>query len=461
MSKERVVKVDYATTKMEIAVPSDAVLAQVKEDPPALPEPEKAIREALANPIGMENISQLVSKGSKVTIAFDAPPRSGLPRRKIIPILLEQLSAAGVSEKEVTLVCAGGTHAKISKEGLLDYLGPELFNRFWPDRLQNHDASQDLVYLGVSELGDYVEYNRLVAESDLLIYLGTIFPINWGGYTGTGVVIGLGSARSINSHHTEVIDHPDSCHGDQRTHLYRLHKEAIHKQIEKSIGKKILYVDTIVNSKGEISAVFAGHSPEINEPAWQAAETLYQVEVPQADVIIVGVPYKQVYGTSDNPILAMTYTVTAQRTWVNKPMLREGGVVIGLVKCSGIIDSDRPSDSEVLELFGRSFDTHDLSPYREEFLTRPDLLYKYRHCFCSHPAHPFWLFYENQYYLNHASKVIMAGEVNPGAVRKVGAVPARNFDQAWKMAKQVVGENPQVVILPNYWTWHKAQFVVK
>lgn len=461
MSDTRIVKVDYGTTQLEIPVPDDATVLRCP-DPPVLPDPAAAVCRALADPIGIGPISTLVRPGNKVTIAFDAPPRSGKPRQIIIPILLEELARCGVPEENVTLVCAGGTHGKIPPGGLLECLGPDLFHRFWPDRLTNHDCSQDLVYLGRSARGDYVEYNRLLIDSDLTIYLGTVFALNWGGFTGTGVVIGLGSARSIASHHTEVIADRHSTHGDHRTQHYRLHKEAMNAQIEKAIGKPIFYVDVITNATGDICAVFAGHSPEINEPAWAVAERLFQVKTPQADVLVMGMPYQVVYGSTDNPLLAMTYITTPPRTWLSKPLVRKGGVVIALGRSSGEYNTDlRPSDPEVVERYQGCFRVQELSQYIEEFLTRPDYLYKYQHCNAYHPIHAFWLLYENQWLMEHAAKVIMAGEINPGPLRSLGLVPAHSFAAAWQMAKEVVGENPRVVVLPHYWSHLKMQFVVE
>ncbi len=461
MSDRRRVKVDCGNIQHEISVPSDAMVLRCP-DPTVLPDPAAAVRRALADPIGIGPISTLVKPGNKVTIAFDAPPRSGKPRQIIIPILLEELARCGVPEENVTLVCAGGTHGKIPPSGLLEYLGPDLFHRFWPDRLTNHDCTQDLVYLGRSARGDYVEYNRLLLESHLTIYLGTIFALNWGGFTGTGVVIGLGSARSIASHHTDVIAGRHSTHGDHRKQHYRLHKEAMQDQIEKAIGKPIFYVDVITNVTGDMCAVFAGHSPEINEPTWAVAERLFQVKTPQADVLIMGIPGEAVYGPTDNPLLAMTYITTPPRTWLSKPLVRKGGVVVALGRSSGEYNINaRPADPEVVERYQRCFSPRELSQYIEEFLTRPDYLYKYQHCYAYHPIHAFWLFYENQWLMEHANKVIIAGEVTPGPLRTLGLTPSRSFDEAWHMAKEVVGQSPRVVVLPHYWTELKMQFVVE
>jgi hypothetical protein len=71
------------------------------------------------------------------------------------------------------------------------------------------------------------------------------------------------------------------------------------------------------------------------------------------------------------------------------------------------------------------------------------------------------MFYEDQYLLDHAGKIIFAGDVNPEAVRKIGCTPARDFDQAWEMAEKIVGKNPKGVVVPDYLSRLKVQFDVK
>jgi hypothetical protein len=244
--------------------------------------------------------------------------------------------------------------------------------------------------------------------------------------------------------------------------LYMKHKLSIHSQIERATGKKIFYVDAATNARGEVSAVFAGHCPEILESEWKQAESFFRVSVPQGDILIMGLPLKEIYGPTNNPLLALTYAAMAFRTWVNKPLIRKGGVVIILAKCNGTIDERlRPSDSEVIKLFGNCFSALDLKDFKEEFLTREDLIYRYRHCNAFHPIHPIWLFYEDQYLLDHPGKVIFAGEVNPSAVRQLGCTPARDFDQAWNMALDIVGNNPNVTVVPRYFTRDRVQFFVE
>jgi nickel-dependent lactate racemase len=484
MTKE--LTADYWDKKIKITVPADSV-TPVVTPPKLLEDPAAATKKALLNPIGAPSLLELakkVPKGGKVVIGHDDLTRPALPRRIMIPVIMEVLNQAGIKDEQVFLLSGNGNHCKWSQNQFRRHFGDEIYKRFSPDgsasRLLNHDCHDPsgLTYMGVTELGDYVEYNSLLNEADLFIYNGTVVPSNWGGMTGTGIIIGFASSRSmVSTHGLPVVNHPDSCHGDQRTMYYRKHKEVIHAHVEKFTGKRVFYVDAIMGQATQLAGVIAGYSPEVNEDTWKLTEKLYTVEVPQADVMILSVPRFGLYGETTNPLIALAGICAPPRIWVNKPIVREGGVIIGIVRCTGKIDPVAHSSyQEVFDLFGTCHSAYDMMEFEEEFLNREDLIFDYRFRGSYAPIHPFWLLYESQYVLDHASKVIFAGVPTrenplappqlegaggPGACRHMGVTPAKDFDQAWKLAEKIVGKNPRVIACPEFWTTLRPRLVVK
>src|SRR5690554_6034272 len=75
--------------RTEVFIPGETV-----PDPPYLKDPVSATREAILNPIGMPPISELVKKGSKVTIIFPDRVKGGFQetshRKVAIPIVIEE-----------------------------------------------------------------------------------------------------------------------------------------------------------------------------------------------------------------------------------------------------------------------------------------------------------------------------------------------------------------------------------
>ncbi len=471
---EKKLFVDRWEEPIEISVPANSVVLQAepKPDYPALEDPVSAIREALSSPLGMPPLPELVNANSTVAIAFDDPLKYG-PKYLTVPVLVEELERAGVKRANIRLVSANGTHDKPPKEDFVGFyrgqypvLPDALVDEFWPDRFINHDAHdpETLVEMGTSRLGDLVEHNRVLVDSDLTIYAGSVIPLLWGGYSGEGVVVGLGSARSIYSHHRfSVIGSPESTHSDPRTHAYRRHKDAVMDRIEEHIGKKIFYLNGVPDPTGNWAGFFAGHYKEIQEPQWECADRQHLHGSVQADIIIAGLPRYYFYGDTRNPIINMIAATTILRSWRHKPILREGGTLILVSKCDGHIDPEKhPSYAKALELFNEAGSAGELEQrYFESLYSDKSLVEKYRRQNAYHPVHPIWLFNESQYALDHAGSVIIATAENPDAPKSVGGEYAPTFEEALARAMRSAGANPRVLVLPTFFSYVPMLFLVE
>ena len=467
--KLKTVLVDCGAGQVPIEVPESAFVTG-KPNPPALSEPEAALRAALANPVGMGPIREWVKPGNKVTIAFDDPTRAPLPRQIAIPVILEQLFEAGVQLQDINLISAGATHRKFTAKELREYLGPKVYDMFESDpsvaRVRSHDASdpEQLARLGVSKSGDYVEFNRCLVDSDHVIYCGTVMPNNWGGANGMGVVNGLASARSCRAtHRYPVIGHPQSVHCDPRTSHFTEHKRAILERIEEAIGKKIFFVNAFIAEGGKVAAFHAGHATELNEVEWAFLEKYYQVDCPQADIVVAGIAAKLPYSDSHNPLTFLTSIMAIPRWWVGKPMMRKNGVLIGVGESRGVFDDPvYRCDAEILKVWDRvATHTSDLSAYEESFLNRKDLLDLYHHEYAYHPSHGLWILYQCQYTYDLLARIIAAGNVNPAQCRRLNVTPAASFAQAWKIAMGHFDREPTVVVIPSFWSGLRAQYRVQ
>ena len=265
--------------------------------------------------------------------------------------------------------------------------------------------------------------------------------------------IGLGSMRALKSLHSyKVYKTADSLHGDYRPekNLYRRHKLAVHETIERETGRKIFYVDAIIGPEQRIVKVFAGHVPELEAVEYPEADTFFTVEVPQVDIVVVGLPHVLDYDSSDNPACACNFASRPARSWRNKPLLRENGVIIAFVQCSGAISRRRPADQEAYDIFRDCFDAKELYYYVEDFCTNDDYIRKYRYEYAYSPIHSIFMVANIETMHTVASRTIFVGEVNPGVVRSIGAIPARSFDEALKKARALVGGDAEILVLPSY-----------
>ena len=477
MAKTKKVTIEYHNTWIDISVPENAEIFRygTPEFPeiPLHPDPEQAVKDALENPIGIERIPELVNRESKVTIAFDDQLKSPAEAlRVVVPVVVDELLKAGVKEENISLLCATGTHCKRRPNELKALLGEQTYKRFCPfswreGKIHNHDCTEGNSYLGETEIGSEVDHDSVLLKSDLLIYVGTIFPVSYGGYPGQGIVIGLASQRALRSLHAyDVFRVGGALSGDFRPekNIYRKHKLAVNEKIEKEIGKKVFYIDVITGPGAKIVQVFAGHAPELEKKTYAEADKYFLTKMSQKDIVVIGLPHNLGYDTSDNPLLSCGSARRAASGWRNKPLLRKSGVIIALAQCTGAISPRRASDPEALRLYGEEFEARDLWDYFDSFANNPEYLYKYRYEYAYSPVHGIIMMQGPDTLKMVARQTIFAGDVNPGVIRKTGAMPARNFDEALAKAAEIVGKDikdTDILVFPSYFHEPKPVFEVK
>jgi nickel-dependent lactate racemase len=198
----------FGDTTVQVSLPDRTRLVGGGDGGSARLEPvadqEAAVRAALAQPLGLPPVRELVRPGGRVLIAFDDPtaPSYGPVRRLAIEAILTELAAAGVPEENVFLVCANALHRKWNREELASILGEGLVQRFGA-RLTCQDAEdpENLSYLGTTANGYDVEVHRLMQETDLTVYVNAGIAIGFnGGWK--SVCVGLSTWRSIRWTHT-------------------------------------------------------------------------------------------------------------------------------------------------------------------------------------------------------------------------------------------------------------------
>ena len=200
------IPLDYGDTTMPIALPDSATVVRyghTNTDPPAI-DPQEAIQTALDKPLGFPPLKELGGPDKKVVIGFPDRVKGGVGpgchRKVAIPKIVKTLLNGGTLLENITLLCCMGLHRKNTLEEWYWYLGKEIVDQFWPDRLINHDVeASDLCNFGTDPMGNVVQCNRLMAEADLPIVIGHVSGNPYGGYSGgyKMIVTGLSGWQSI------------------------------------------------------------------------------------------------------------------------------------------------------------------------------------------------------------------------------------------------------------------------
>jgi hypothetical protein len=451
------VELPYGEGTLSAALPARTRVVSAGEAV-ALPPVEDlvgAVGEALVAPRGLPRIRELVASSARVTIAFDdATVASYGPIRGVaIKAVLEELEAAGVARANVRLLCANALHRKLRPAELARILGDELVAEFGA-RLTCHDAEDpaQLIDLGATpEHGYPVEINRLVAESDLTVYVNARYNRGFnGGWK--SVCVGLSTYRSIRVTHT-----PDGM--SMAVHDNRMHAvlDEMGRHLERRLGKPVFKLDTLLADPHRVAKVVAG---SVAETRRELLETLGRMFPPRRalsrerfDVLVYGVADWSPYAVFShvNPIL----------TLVSSGLGYLGGLIeaLGAPGCTVIMATpvrdrwDRvahPSYPEVWErVLPATRDPYEIMRrFADDYAGRPEYIQAYRERFGFHPVHAIMAVYPLKR-LQHIGRVVVAAPADPAVPRHLGFEAADSVEAAMARAEARHGRGCSLAYLEH------------
>lgn len=244
-----------------------------------------------------------------------------------LPLLVERLNSAGVSDSHITIVIALGIHRKQTEAEHKKIVGP-LHGRI---RVTDHDCDDPgkLVMLGVTGNGIEVEINRTVAEADHVILTGTIGFHYFAGFGGgrKSVLPGVASRKSCMASHFAVLNPGEGTGKNALASTGILEGNPVHQAMLDGCAmlNPLFILNTALSPDKKILAAFAGDWRQAHEEgcSYYAREFSFAIGE-KSDLVVVscgGFP-KDI-----NLIQAHKSMEYAARA------LRDGGVMILLAEC--------------------------------------------------------------------------------------------------------------------------------
>lgn len=416
-------------------------------------EPFEEIERVLNKPLDAPPLHSLVNEKSRVTIAFDDPtaPCFAPVWYAGIKGIIKELERAGVKKDNVTLLCANGLHRKFTVEEISKVTGEEIVREF-EGRILCHDAEdrENLVYLGKTRNGYDVEVNRLVLDSDLLIYLNTVVSRGFnGGWK--SICVGLSTWRSIKCHHTPEIMSMSL----ERNRMHEILDE-MGEVVEEKAGKgKIFKIETLLANPFQVGKMFAGSvwatRRELLKIAGKFIRPRKSVLDSPVDVVCYGIPDWSPYATFSfmNPILTLSSTGLGYLGGYIEALGKPGCTVILATPCPDQWNEvHHPSYREVWErVLPVTKDPHEIMKIFEgEFLKKQEYIEKYRFGNAFHPIHGL-LALQPLKRARHAGKIIVAGIEKPHIAQQFGFETSESVEEAIEMAERIHGKNCSIALI--------------
>ncbi|MDF2813935.1 MAG: larA 1 [Paenibacillus sp.] len=308
----------YGDGNVQVALPQERLLGVFSpNDVPAVENVRHEIQYALAHPINSPPLCELVRGKQKIVFVADDNTRL-TPTDLIIPALLDECNAAGVSDDKITIIIALGTHRFMTDNEILAKFGEEVVSRV---KIKNHPFrdSNSLVDLGQTHNGTSVSINKEVYEADFKLGIGSIVPHHIPGYAGGAKIVqpGVCGEQTTAETHLLSVQEPRSLLGVVDNPVRRELNV-----IARKIGLNTIF-NTVLNRHGEVVKAFFGDVEQAFLTGVRTAETVYAVELSQeADIVLA----------SSHPC-DIEFWQAHKTLYAADRAVREGGIIIVVTPC--------------------------------------------------------------------------------------------------------------------------------
>jgi len=273
----------YGRRGLAARVPDDAVVVTPTELP-GLADEAGAVLDALRAPAAGAPLADVVGAarpGARVAVVFPDLTRP-MPNRTVLPPLLAELGRLGVGPDRVTLLCATGTHRAATEAEMVELVGPDVARDYPIHQHRAEGADHDPV--GTVD-GAPVLLDRRYLAADVRILTGFVEPHFFAGFSGgpKGVCPGLAALETI------LEAHSPARIADPRATWLRTEGNPVHDFVRAAVAlaPPALSLDVAINSRRQLTAVFAGPLPEGHRAACEFVErTSVQRVARRFDVVL-------------------------------------------------------------------------------------------------------------------------------------------------------------------------------
>lgn len=393
------------------------VITGSMHDYKAVKSQSELVREAMANPIGTERLSDMAKGKDKVVIIASDHTRP-VPSKVIIPLMLDEIRK-GNPKADITILIATGCHRETTRQELVNKFGEEIVEK---EKIYVHDCDDEdnLIDIGVLPSGGQCIINKFATEADLLVAEGFIEPHFFAGFSGgrKSVLPGIAGRDTVLSNHcSEFIAHEKA-----RTGV--IEGNPIHKDMVWAARKANLayIVNVVINSDKDIIYAVSGDLEEAHEKGCEFLKSLCQVKPVLADIVIStngGYPL-------DQNIYQAVKGMTAAEASV-----KEGGIIIMIAKSNDGVGGDA--------FYHQMADEADMEKTLAEFMKRK----RYE------TAPDQW---QTQIFIRVLKKahVIYISDAPDQIVKNLHMTPAHSIEESLSIAKKLLNnEKAKVTAIPD------------
>jgi len=327
--KLEAIKMKYGREEVNIELQNGGFLGLIQSKGMVDIKPEEqVIMEALENPIGSKRLRDIVKRPEKVCIIISDTTRAWQKMDAYLPYIVEELNKAGIEDKNITFLCATGSHRPQTQEEHRTLLGEKLSHRF---EVLEHNCRDEanLTRLGTTSFGTPVIVNKIAVESDHIILTGAIVfhdLVGWGGGK-KSILPGISAYESIMANHSLSLNPQKGEGTNPLVRCGNVLNNPVHMDMLEAAAfvKPSFLFNVIIDENGNIGKAVAGDYLKAHEAGRQMVDEIDSAYIEEkADMIVVS--------AGGFPKDINLYQ--ASKALINaKEAVNEGGVIILLAEC--------------------------------------------------------------------------------------------------------------------------------
>jgi nickel-dependent lactate racemase len=271
----------YGKGNLPLDVPDENLIDVVVPKELIQPRPpERMIKDALNDPLGTDRLSESIHPGETVAIVIDDYTRP-CPTKMLLPPVLEELKEAGVSDLDIRIIVATGTHTPPSPEIIRELVGEKISRDY--TIISNDAVHGQHLNVGKTKRGNDIEVLKEYIKADFKILLGDIEYHYFAGYGGTrkSILPGISSKNSIQRNHSLLFE-KHSCMGVMKENpIHQEMNEAMH------LAGCDFVLSVVQNSHHRIVGAWAGKPEMVMDAGAKLVDSMYKREIRESPDIVI------------------------------------------------------------------------------------------------------------------------------------------------------------------------------
>src|SRR3984957_16022767 len=311
------IALDYGKTGLEVEIPDANLVGPLGLRPvEPLTNPEKALADALAHPIGTPPLAEM-ARGKKSACVVICDITRPVPNAFLLGQILPTLEKSGIPRDKILILIATGLHRPNLGDELVELVGPEVARSY---RVENHDGRNlaEHTFLGDSPRGVPAWIDSRYIQADLKITTGFIEPHLMAGYSGGRKLVcpGIAALETVKSWHGPAfLEHP-------RADCGILEGNPVHEEntrIARMAGCDFI-VNVSLDERRRVPSLVAGDMESAFAKGGEFVESVCKATIPEAcDVVVTS--------SAGYPLDTTFYQAIKGLTGV-LPIIKQGGTIV-------------------------------------------------------------------------------------------------------------------------------------